>query len=103
MPLRPLEVLKKGLKILQDRVKAKKEKLQAQLHVKKSISSLDENWLDNEANLVDEQWVLDTLENVSDYKSGCKRLDKTQKGVIRRLQEVAGDLSKVVGKKWKST
>lgn len=82
MPLKPLEVLKKGLKILQDQVKAKKEKLQAQLHVKKSISSLDENWLDNEANLVDEQQVLDTLENASDYERGCERLDETQKGVI---------------------
>ncbi|KAF8229004.1 hypothetical protein L208DRAFT_1214064, partial [Tricholoma matsutake] len=101
MPLKPLEVLKKGLKILQDQVKAKKEKLQAQLHAKKSISSLDENWLDNEANLVDEQRVLDELENASDYKRGCKRLDETQKGVIRRLREVAGDLSKAVGRKWK--
>jgi hypothetical protein len=103
MLLRPLEVLKKRLKILQDQVKAKKEKLQAQLHAKKSISSLDKNWLDNEANLVDEQWVLDTLENASDYKKGCARLDETQKSIVRRLQEVAGDLSKVVGKKRKST
>ncbi|KAF8219758.1 hypothetical protein L208DRAFT_1417721 [Tricholoma matsutake] len=102
MPLKPLEVLKKGLKILQDQVKAKKEKLQAQLHVKKSISSLDENWLDNEANLVDEQRVLDALENASDYERGCKRLDETQKGIVRRLREVAGDLSKAVGKKRKS-
>jgi hypothetical protein len=59
MPLKPCEVLKRGLKILQDQVKAKKEKLQAQLHAKKSISSLDENWLDNKANLVDEQQVLE--------------------------------------------
>jgi len=41
MPLQSLEVLKKGLKTLQAQVKAKKEKLQAQLHEKKSISSLD--------------------------------------------------------------
>ena len=61
MPLGPLEVQKKGLKTLQAQVKAKKEKLQAQLHEKKSISSLDEKWLDNEANLVDEQQVLEAL------------------------------------------
>ena len=91
MPLKPLEVLKKGLKILQDQVKAKKEKLQAQLHVKKSISSLDEHWLDNKANLVDEQQVLDALENALDYERGCKRLDETQTGIVRRLWEVAGD------------
>ena len=38
-------VLKKGLKILQAQVK---EKLQAQLVERKSISSHDEKWLDNE-------------------------------------------------------
>ena len=88
MPLKPLEVLKRGLKILQDQVKAKKEKLQAQLHVKKSISSLDENWLDNEANLVDEQQVLDVLENASDYERSCERLDETQtKGHHKEITE----------------
>ena len=103
MPLRPLEVLKKGLKTLQAQVKAKKEKLQAQLHEKKSISSLEEKWLDNEANLVDEERVLEALETASDYERGLERLDEAQKGVVRRLREVAGDLSKVVGKKRKST
>ena len=102
MSLKPLEVLKKGLKILQDQVRAKKEKLQAQLHAKKSISSLDANWLDKKANLVDEQQVLDALENALDYERGCERLDETPKGVVRRLREVAGDLSKAVGKKRKS-
>jgi hypothetical protein len=102
MPLQPLEVLKKGLKTLQAQVKAKKEKLQAQLHEKKSISSLDKKWLDNEANLVDEQQVLEVLEKASDYERGLGRLDEGQKGVVRRLWEVAGDLSKVIGKKWKS-
>jgi hypothetical protein len=63
MPLKPLEVLKKGLKILQDQVRAKKEKLQAQLHAKKSISSLDENWLDNEANEKQLTRALDDLES----------------------------------------
>jgi predicted RNase H-like nuclease (RuvC/YqgF family) len=103
MPLRPLEVLKKGLKTLQAQVKAKKEKLQAQLHQKRSISSLDEEWLDNEANLVDEEQVLEALEKASDYERGLERLDEAQKGVVRRLWELAGDLSKLIGKKQKST
>jgi len=68
MTLKALEVLKRGLKILQAQVKAKKEKLQAQLHERKSISSHDEKWLDNEANLVDEQQALDALENALDYE-----------------------------------
>jgi hypothetical protein len=103
MTLKALEVLKKELKILQAQVKAKKEKLQAQLHERKSISSHDEKWLDNEGNLVDEQRVLDALENASDYERGLERLDDVQKGAVKRLREVAGDLSKVVGKKRKRT
>jgi len=90
MTLKALEVLKNGLKILQAQVKAKKEKLQAQLHERKSISSHDKKWLDNEANLVDEQQVLDALENASDYERGLERLDDVQKGAVKRLREVAG-------------
>ena len=66
MALKPLDVLKKGLKLLQHRVKAKREEIQARLADKKSISSQEEKWLDNEANLVDEQQVLDTLEKASE-------------------------------------
>ena len=45
MALKPPEVLKKRLKILQAQVE---EKLQAQLVERKSISSHDEKWLENE-------------------------------------------------------
>ena len=68
-----------------------------------SILSQDEKWLDHKANLVDEQRVLDTLENASNYKSGLERLDDAEKGVVRKLREVAGDLSKLVGNKRKCT
>ena len=39
------------------------------------ISSQDEQWLDHDANLVDEEQVLEALENASDYNRGFKRLD----------------------------
>ncbi|KAF8230439.1 hypothetical protein L208DRAFT_1281699, partial [Tricholoma matsutake] len=58
-------------------------------------------WLDHNANLVDEQQVLEALENASDYEQGFVRLGGEQKGVVQRLCEAAGDLSKVVGKKQK--
>jgi len=82
-------------------VKTKKEKLEAQLAEKKSISSQDEKWLDHNTNLVDEQLVLEALENALDYERGLERLDGGQKSVVRRLWEVAGDLAKMVGKKRK--
>jgi hypothetical protein len=34
----------------------------------------DEEWLDHEANMVDEQCILDELEAASDYERGLKRL-----------------------------
>ena len=59
-----LEVLRKGLKTLTDRVKTKEE-LQARLAERKPISAQDEHWLDHNVNLVDEQWVLEVLESAS--------------------------------------
>ena len=96
-----LEVLQKGLKTLTDRIKIKKEALQAQVAECQSISSQDEQWLDHDANLVDEQRVLEILEDASDYERGFARLDEQQKGLVEKLHEAAGDLSKVVGKKRK--
>ena len=50
---------------------------------------------------MDEQQVLEALENASDYERGFARLDDEQRGVVRKLQEAAGNLSRVVGKKQK--
>jgi len=101
MALTLLEVLKKGLKVLKNQVKTRKETLQAQLAARKSISSQDECWLDHDANLVDEQQALDILEDSSDYEKGFERLDEAQRGIVKKLREAAGDLSKVVGSKRK--
>jgi hypothetical protein len=53
---------------------------------------LDEQWLDNEANTVDEQQVLDTLESASDYEWGLECLDDGRKAIVKKLREWAGDL-----------
>jgi hypothetical protein len=97
----PLDVLKNGMKLLQCRVKARKEEIQARLAAKKSISSQDETWLDGEANLIDEQLILDALEKAPDYETGFGQLDEVQKGLVKKLREVAGDLAKTAGKKRK--
>ena len=62
MVLKPLEVLWKGLKTLTDHVKTKKEELQAHLAESQPISAEDEQWLDHDANLVDEQQVLENAD-----------------------------------------
>src|SRR5579863_5390982 len=94
-----LEVLRKGLKVLESRVKTRKEVLQTRLAERKSISPQDEQWLNHDTNLVDERQVLEVLENALDYEGAFARLDDEQKAVVRRLHEAAGDPSKVVGKK----
>jgi hypothetical protein len=48
---------------------------------------------------MDEQQVLKALENASDYEQAFEKLDSEQKGIVRRLCEAAGSLSKVVGGK----
>lgn len=67
MALKPLEVLKKGLANFTETIKTCKKELGAKLARAETISSSDERWLDGEANTVDEQRVLDTLESASDY------------------------------------
>jgi len=101
MALKPLQVdvLRKGLEVLTIRTKSRKDALQAQLAEQKSISPEDEQWLDFDANLVDEQRVLETLEDASDYEEGFTRLGDEQKEIVRKLHEAAGDLSKAIGKK----
>ena len=74
---------------------------QKYLKRKVNISSADEQWLDNEGNIIDEQCVLDDLEAASDYERGVAQLDKKKKGkaIVRKLKELTGDLVKAVGKK----
>ena len=74
MALKPLEALKKGLAKFTETIKTRKKELSARLAMAETISSLDEHWLDNEANIVDEQCVLDTLESASDYEQGLAHI-----------------------------
>jgi len=101
MPPKPLEVLKKGLAKFKESIKTCKKDLSTKLARAETISSSDEHWLDNEANTVDEQCVLDTLESVSDYERGHARLDEKGKAIVKKLREWAGDLVKVAGNKRK--
>jgi chaperonin cofactor prefoldin len=57
--------------------------------------------LDNEANFVDEDAVVDLLEKASDYKHGLKRLNSQQKILVEKLKELGGNIKKVAGSKRK--
>ena len=88
-----LNILKKGLEKLENAVKDRKQKLEASLAEKRTISSVDEQWLDNEANTVDEKRVIDILEDASDYERGVSRLDDKAKAVVMKLKEWAGGIA----------
>ena len=103
MATKQLDILKKGLVKLKNSFKAKKEHLEGKLSRQESISSSDEQWLDNEGNTVDEQRVIDTLESSSNYERGLENLDEAGKVIIKKLREWGGDLAKAVGKKRKRT
>ena len=101
MAPKPLDILKEGLSKFSKTIQGRKDKLNAKLSRKETISSADEQWLDNEANTVDAQRVLDNLEAASDYERGLAQLDEAGKGIVKRPREWAGGLEKVAGNKRK--
>jgi hypothetical protein len=50
----PLEILKQGLRSVSQKIKQRRDKLEAKLKQCEALSPADENWLDSEANVVDE-------------------------------------------------
>ncbi|KAI0699981.1 hypothetical protein BC835DRAFT_1526109 [Cytidiella melzeri] len=102
---KPLDILKKGLKILQSRVEARRVKIAERLVAKKPVPSEDEEWLDKEANLIEEQRAIEILEDASDYERGLETLDASQQEAVQKLRELAGDIPKSgevdVRGKWK--
>jgi hypothetical protein len=101
MTLKPLDILKKGFSKFTKTIKACRDELNTKLARKETISSADEHWLDHEANTIDEEHILETLESASDYDRGFDRLDEKGKAIVKRLREWAGDLAKAAGKKRK--
>jgi hypothetical protein len=101
MAPKPLDSLKKGLAKFSKQIKACKDELQAKLLRRENILPADEEWLDHEANMVDEQHILDELKAASDYERELERLGEARKATVTRLRELAGELVKVAGNKWK--
>ena len=99
MAPKPLDILKKGLVKFSNSIKTLKDVLTLKLSHQDSLSSADEQWLDFEANTVDEEHILNDLKRASDYERGLERLDADGKAIVKKLWELAGDLMKVAGNK----
>lgn len=85
----PLEVLKQGYGKLKKQVEHRKKALEDRLANAQRIPDDDSKWLDNEANLVDEQRVLEDLEAASDYERGVLHLDTKRKVAWARMKDLA--------------
>ena len=88
--MNPIEILKKGLTRLWNQVQDRKTRLLAELRASQPISDTDQEWLDNDRNLVDEEQVVDVLDYASDYEKGLKRLNSHDKYVVDKLQSLIG-------------
>jgi len=77
-----LDILKKGLVNLQYQTKETKSRLLTRLANHEIITEEEEHWLDHDANLVEEEQVIEELEKASDYEQGLGRLDKIKKKLL---------------------
>ncbi|KAH0826008.1 hypothetical protein J3R83DRAFT_7478 [Lanmaoa asiatica] len=73
--MKPIETLKKGLEKLWQQISDWKIRLEAALKAHQPVSDADQDWLDNEGNIVDEECVVDILDHASDFERGLTRLN----------------------------
>ena len=97
--MKPLDVLKKGLTKLHNQIHSRKSKLTTELKAGWTISEADQEWLDGDGNPVDEDWVVQTLDNASDYDRELQRLDSQDKAVVQKLQSLVGEGGTMSSKK----
>ncbi len=97
----PLNILKAGLAKLKKGVGECRKNILACLRRKENISNEEEQWLDNEANYMEEDTVVDLLDKASDYQHGVSRLTTQQKIVVKKLMELGSGIKKIAGNKRK--
>jgi hypothetical protein len=98
----PITVLKKGLDKLKQKVQIRKADIEARPQKEERLTDVDEEWLDNDGNIIQAQCVFEILEAASDYELEYERLDENGKGIVQRLRELGGDhVNKIIGNKRK--
>ncbi|KAJ6491614.1 hypothetical protein C8R47DRAFT_1044693 [Mycena vitilis] len=86
-----LETLKKGYVALQAKIQKRKDDLKERLQKEERIDPADADWLDQDANLVDEEAVIEKLEKAPD---GFACLDANEMGLVEALKDLAGGESR---------
>lgn len=93
-PTVSLTTLKKGLHCLEEATRKRKEQIQTQLADSGKISTEDENWLDNEANHVDEWTLIGCLTDAVDFNKAFQDLTPAQKILADKLRKLAYDAAR---------
>lgn len=87
-----LAVLKQGLANLKSQVELRKSQIQTSLKKGEKVSEEDSQWLDGEANIVDEVFVLDLLSEASDYPAKYQELWGAHLTAVQRLATFGQDV-----------
>lgn len=74
---------------LKDGSRKRKDDLQAQLARTEKISSEDEAWLNNDANHVEEEALVNDLQGAEDYDAALQKLTSAQKEMTENLRRLA--------------
>jgi hypothetical protein len=94
--MKPLDILKKGLKKLQACTEKRKNDILAKQKSMADLTPEEEHFLDHEANLVDEDRVIQELDDASDYERGVEMLNEKDKSIWQRLLELGGEAQKAI-------
>ena len=89
-PQKTLKALKNAYSKLKKTFETRQKDLLDRLARKEKLSNDDENWLDNDGNLVTKERVIDTLDAASDFERGLEKLTDEEKAAFQRLRQVAG-------------
>ncbi|KAJ7433270.1 hypothetical protein FB451DRAFT_1196274 [Mycena latifolia] len=81
--------LSTSLNALEKAVSTRKEALLARLGREERITDEDAEWLDNEANDVEERALIEELEKASDFERGLGRLDSVKRKLVEKLKQLA--------------
>ncbi|VDB94719.1 unnamed protein product [Peniophora sp. CBMAI 1063] len=90
-PTFSLAAIKAGLSALKSKTQIKENELLNRLNSNEKISSSEETWLDQEANHVDEEALVNTLETASDFERALTRLNTREKKMVEELVKEGGD------------
>jgi len=88
----PLDIQKKGLVNLQSQVRETKSRLLIRLANHEIITEEEEHWLNHNANLVEEEQVIEETAKTSDYEQGLGKLDEIKKKVVVCISVAVGNI-----------